>query len=406
MNYKNNTYFYIINIRGDVEAILDINGNEVASYSYDVWGVPTVTNTGGLPNPFLYQGAYGNIWDSEIELYYMNARHYDPSIGRFITQDREHGTLTNTMSQNLYIYCYNNPYGYKDPSGNTADLHEPIANGHPQNQFLSEEMWDMYKEVKEVDPEITIDKFLKLWYEGKDIAQNMQNYNNVNFDTGGPINVDEETLNMHIAFWTCYWNDKASLGLDTTGKTELANYIKGITYIESKAGTMVGTEEQKKKLLSDGIMQVELDTLEDAKDYGYVSQDFFDNWGNKLGHSLDAGLFAGIAVFMACLSKNLRDDGWTWTTFDEFKTFANDKLNASGNLAFFAQGAHTYAGPNGFVANYLGIDQDTMNSLSDKFIQANYDLYMNTNPYGNQIANLVRNGSYNEKADGSKPVIP
>ncbi|HRV74939.1 MAG TPA: RHS repeat-associated core domain-containing protein [Caldisericia bacterium] len=212
-------------VRGDVEAILDTNGNEVASYSYDVWGVPTATNPNSLPNPFLYQGAYGNIWDSEIELYYMNARHYDPSIGRFITQDREHGTLTNTMSQNLYIYCYNNPYGYKDPSGFTGDPGGSVADGTPifESGYLSEEQQEMYDKAKEVDPELTIDDFLVFYSDAFNISKKMQKYDQDKYNE----------YDFEIAFWVSYWNDKAKLGLTNDQKLELANWIKATAYIDS-----------------------------------------------------------------------------------------------------------------------------------------------------------------------------
>lgn len=43
-----------------------------------------------------------------IGLYYYGARYYDPSIGRFITEDTYLGELDNPQSQNIYIYVMNN----------------------------------------------------------------------------------------------------------------------------------------------------------------------------------------------------------------------------------------------------------------------------------------------------------
>ncbi len=117
MTYQDTTYFFVTNIRGDVTALLSSSGNEVASYRYDVWGNPTITNPNNLPNPFLYQGAYATFYDEEFTMYGMGARHYNPKTMRFISRDKNHGTMSNTMSQNLYIHCYNNPIGYKDPTG-------------------------------------------------------------------------------------------------------------------------------------------------------------------------------------------------------------------------------------------------------------------------------------------------
>jgi len=48
----------------------------------------------------------------------MNARWYDPNLGRFINQDSYQGTLDNPLSQNLYSYVMNNPGNMWNPSGN------------------------------------------------------------------------------------------------------------------------------------------------------------------------------------------------------------------------------------------------------------------------------------------------
>jgi len=66
-------------------------------------------------------------------LYYFAARYYDPSVGRFITEDphwNHHNMIYGddpdnkfplisaiTQSTNLYVYCGNNPLGYVDPDG-------------------------------------------------------------------------------------------------------------------------------------------------------------------------------------------------------------------------------------------------------------------------------------------------
>lgn len=71
------------------------------------------TNT----NPFRYRGYY---YDNETGFYYLNARYYDPSMGRFISPDVL-TILDETKGQinglNLYMYCNNNPIMYVDPSG-------------------------------------------------------------------------------------------------------------------------------------------------------------------------------------------------------------------------------------------------------------------------------------------------
>ena len=64
-------------------------------------------------NPFRYCGEY---YDTETGKLYLRARYYDPTIGRFMSEDPAHDGL------NWYVYCENNPIKYWDPSGNSPEL--------------------------------------------------------------------------------------------------------------------------------------------------------------------------------------------------------------------------------------------------------------------------------------------
>ncbi|WP_456094014.1 polymorphic toxin-type HINT domain-containing protein [Paenibacillus sinensis] len=108
-------YYYLYNGHGDVVQIVDTSGNVVNSYSYDVWGNIT-SQTEGVSNSFKYAG---EMYDAETGLYYLRARYYDPSIGRFINEDTVEGQIDNPLSLNLYTYVGNNPLIRVDPSGNS-----------------------------------------------------------------------------------------------------------------------------------------------------------------------------------------------------------------------------------------------------------------------------------------------
>ncbi|MEC0173132.1 RHS repeat-associated core domain-containing protein [Paenibacillus graminis] len=45
---------------------------------------------------------------------------YDPSMGRFISEDTYEGQINNPLSLKLYTYVQNNPLRYIDPSGHEA----------------------------------------------------------------------------------------------------------------------------------------------------------------------------------------------------------------------------------------------------------------------------------------------
>ena len=115
--YNNTLYTYRKNIFGDIIAIYQGN-TKVAEYAYDAYGNCTIvfaTGNAGILNPFRYRGYY---YDSDIELYYLQSRYYDPETGRFINADDVSYLDPETIhGLNLYTYCLNNPVMYVDPSG-------------------------------------------------------------------------------------------------------------------------------------------------------------------------------------------------------------------------------------------------------------------------------------------------
>ena len=120
---KNNFYYYIYNVQGDVIALADAStGKLVATYTYDAWGKivkingqnpedVASTNIANI-NPFRYRGYY---YDTETSLYYLQTRYYDPDTGRFISAD---GQLNEgVLGYNMFAYCENNPVMRSDPTG-------------------------------------------------------------------------------------------------------------------------------------------------------------------------------------------------------------------------------------------------------------------------------------------------
>ena len=118
--YSGNNYFYVKNQMGDITDIADENGNIVASYTYDPWGsVLSVTGSDtaiGNLNPFRYRSYY---YDSDIQMYYLQSRYYDPGVGRFINCDDVNyiGYSETINSYNAFAYCENEPVGSCDPYG-------------------------------------------------------------------------------------------------------------------------------------------------------------------------------------------------------------------------------------------------------------------------------------------------
>ena len=109
------TYYYILNLQGDVVQIIDANGVMQAEYVYSPWG-EIVSAEGDLAeiNPLRYRGYY---YDSETGFYYLQSRYYDPENHRFINADSFASTGQGFVGTNMFAYCNNKPIINSDPSG-------------------------------------------------------------------------------------------------------------------------------------------------------------------------------------------------------------------------------------------------------------------------------------------------
>ena len=113
------TYYYILNLQGDVVQIIDANGVMQAEYIYSPWG-EVISAEGDLAeiNPLRYRGYY---YDSETGFYYLQSRYYDPENHRFINADTYASTDSgDAIACNMFAYCQNNPVMLGDENGEIA----------------------------------------------------------------------------------------------------------------------------------------------------------------------------------------------------------------------------------------------------------------------------------------------
>jgi RHS repeat-associated protein len=114
------TYLVTWNGHGDAMAVYRIESSGsltlANSFTYTTWGKPTTNTHNSIPDlgfRFLYVGDSDVQWDSTygLDLLYMHARHYSPSLGRFLQPD------PSRLDAKLFVYVENGPITKVDPSG-------------------------------------------------------------------------------------------------------------------------------------------------------------------------------------------------------------------------------------------------------------------------------------------------
>ena len=114
------TYYYILNLQGDVVQIIDEGGVLQAEYVYSPWG-EIISAEGDLAeiNPLRYRGYY---YDSETGFYYLRSRYYDPENHRFINADSKGSTGQGFIGTNMFAYCLNMPVIARDANGRDTEI--------------------------------------------------------------------------------------------------------------------------------------------------------------------------------------------------------------------------------------------------------------------------------------------
>src|SRR5262249_6041282 len=107
--------WYLADREGSVRDVTDGAGSAVVNHiEYSSFGQVLSESNAAAGDRFLYTG---REYEAELGLYYYRARFYDPSSGRFLSQDP---LGLESGSANLYRYAENSPLDYTDPSGLAA----------------------------------------------------------------------------------------------------------------------------------------------------------------------------------------------------------------------------------------------------------------------------------------------
>ena len=111
--------YYHNNFSGSPIAATNASGGLIWDTDYLPHGEKYATGNAATTNKVWFTG---HVQDAGTGLVYMQARYYDPLIGRFYGIDSVGFVEDNPHSFNRYAYGNNNPYRYVDPDGRASKV--------------------------------------------------------------------------------------------------------------------------------------------------------------------------------------------------------------------------------------------------------------------------------------------
>ncbi|BBO34434.1 hypothetical protein PLANPX_4046 [Lacipirellula parvula] len=106
------SHFALSDALGSVIGLTSSTGSISDSYRYKAYGTP-IYASGTTVNPFRWGGRSGYHFDSGLDEYYVRSRYYSQATVRWVSHDLA-GVFAGL---NKYLYCWNVPTRFLDPSG-------------------------------------------------------------------------------------------------------------------------------------------------------------------------------------------------------------------------------------------------------------------------------------------------
>ncbi len=115
---------------GSTRQLSQVGNKVIEQYNYDAYGQTTggaLYTTASPPATKLMYA--GEQFDTSIQQYYLRARYYDQSNGRFNQLDTYAGNTADPQSLHKYLYAAGDPIRKIDPNGHEATTIETTAAG-------------------------------------------------------------------------------------------------------------------------------------------------------------------------------------------------------------------------------------------------------------------------------------
>jgi RHS repeat-associated protein len=114
-------YFFVGDHLGSTSLTLDEDGDVYSEMRYKPFGETAWSSTTDTPTQRRYTGQLQDFDMVNMQLYFYNARYYDPELARFTQADTIVPQPGNPQDWNRYSYTRNNPILYTDPTGHWSE---------------------------------------------------------------------------------------------------------------------------------------------------------------------------------------------------------------------------------------------------------------------------------------------
>ncbi len=128
---NNELTFLLVDHLGSTVGTVNSSGNLGSQTRYTAFGETRGVAT--TSTDYLYTGQRA---ESEIGLYFYNARWYDPALSRFIQADTIVPQPGDVKSYDRYAYVYNNPICFTDPSGHAICMDDGYCGTEGSTGYL------------------------------------------------------------------------------------------------------------------------------------------------------------------------------------------------------------------------------------------------------------------------------
>lgn len=135
------TTYVLTDVQGTVLAREDAHGTTIATYDYRPYGKQQTGPMTAGP------GYTGHVDDPDTGLVYMQARYYDPLVGRFLSPDPVSPNAEDVLNFNRYAYANNSPVVNYDPDGRQSTMDAAVWAGVYQISQQGQEGIDQVNQI-------------------------------------------------------------------------------------------------------------------------------------------------------------------------------------------------------------------------------------------------------------------